>query len=303
VILLNAYQNSFTISANIGNNEFSHSLRTTKQIDISKLEENSLFQFEESNHIAFCEYDEEKNKDCCMKGIYPFIYDNQYNSYLFDNHNHAFYFIYHHYLYGEKWDTLIHVDQHKDSRIPRLSFLEFQSYCRLLFQNSGAVGIIFPHDTHHIFYEKIFFEVATSMTKKPYHISSLSKKLYFSNFELEIPSSPIEQNDFIAWIYTNFVLNVGNFIPPLLETNIFQSYYCVDSSYALEQITTIDLSNMVLDLDLDFFSKDMDYISFQKKKKILKKLIQQSKLITIATSPYFIELEDCKKVLYELFQD
>ena len=60
---------------------------------------------------------------------------------------------------------------------------------------------------------------------------------------------------------------------------------------------------MVLDLDLDFFSKDMDYIPFQKKKKIVKELIQKSKLITIATSPYFIELEDCKKVLHELFQD
>ena len=64
MILLNAYQNPFTISDNIGNNEFSHSLRTRKKIEISKLEETSLFLFEESKHIAFCEFDKEKNKDC-----------------------------------------------------------------------------------------------------------------------------------------------------------------------------------------------------------------------------------------------
>lgn len=302
MILLNAYQNPFTISDNIGNNEFSHSLRTQKKIEISKLEETSLFLFEESKHIAFCEFDKEKNKDCCMNGIYPFVYDTKYNAYLFDNHNHAFYFIYHHYLHGAKWDTLIHVDQHKDSRIPKLSFLEFQSYCKSIFQNN-TIEIIFPVNTHRIIFEKVIFEVAGAMLKKPYHISSSSKTLYFSEFELEIPSSPIEQDDFIAWIYTNFVLNVGNFIPPLLKTNIFKSYYCVDSSYTLEQIASVDLSDMVLDLDLDFFSKDMDYIPFKKKKNIVKELIQKSKLITIATSPYFIELNDCKKVLHELFQD
>ena len=265
MILLNAYQNPFTISDNIGNNEFSHSLRTQKKIEISKLEETSLFLFEESKHIAFCEFDKEKNKDCCMYGIYPFVYDTKYNAYLFDNHNHAFYFIYHHYLHGAKWDTLIHVDQHKDSRIPKLSFLEFQSYCKSFFQNN-PIEMVVPVDTHRVLFEKIIFEVAGAMLKKPYRISSSSKTLYFPESELEIPSSPIEQDDFIAWIYTNFVLNVGNFIPPLLETNIFKSYYCVDSSYTLEQITSISLSDIVLDLDLDFFSKDMDYIPFQKKK-------------------------------------
>ena len=57
--------------------------------------------------------------------------------------------------------------------------------------------------------------------------------------------------------YTNEVLNVGNFIKPALQHNIFSEVIIIDSSYGFE----LDIEGeFVLDIDLDIFSKDMDYI-------------------------------------------
>ena len=56
-----------------------------------------------------------------------------------------------------------------------------------------------------------------------------------------------------------------------------------------------------LDIDLDIFSKDMDYIPYDFRIDKIKKLIENAKVITIATSPYFIEQDYAIKVLKELF--
>ena len=57
----------------------------------------------------------------------------------------------------------------------------------------------------------------------------------------------------------------------------------------------------VLDIDLDIFSKDMDYIPYDFRINKIKDLIKGAKVITIATSPYFIEQNYAIKVLKELF--
>ena len=57
----------------------------------------------------------------------------------------------------------------------------------------------------------------------------------------------------------------------------------------------------VLDIDLDIFSKDMDYIPYEFRLNKIKELIKGAKVITIASSPYFIEQDYAIKVLKELF--
>lgn len=98
--------------------------------------------------------------------------------------------------------------------------------------------------------------------------------------------------------YTNEVLNVGNFIQPALKHNIFSQVIIIDSSYAFE----LDIKGeYVLDIDLDIFSKDMEYIPYDIRVSKIKELINGAKVITIASSPFFIDQEYAIKVLKELF--
>ena len=60
-------------------------------------------------------------------------------------------------------------------------------------------------------------------------------------------------------------------------------------------------SDYVLDIDLDFFSRDMDYIDYDLKIGRVKEYIEGASLITIATSPYFIEQDKALKALRDLF--
>ena len=80
--------------------------------------------------------------------------------------------------------------------------------------------------------------------------------------------------------YTNETLNVGSFIKHALKHDILSE---------------------VIDIDLDIFSKDMDYIPYDLKVSKIKDLIKKSKVITIASSPFFIEQDYAIKVLKELF--
>ena len=98
--------------------------------------------------------------------------------------------------------------------------------------------------------------------------------------------------------YTNDVLNVGNFIQPALKHNIFSEVVIIDSSYGFN----LDIQGeFVLDIDLDIFSKDMEYISYDLRINRIKELIKKAKVITIASSPFFIDQEYAIKVLKELF--
>ena len=98
--------------------------------------------------------------------------------------------------------------------------------------------------------------------------------------------------------YTNEVLNVGNFIQPALKHSIFSEVIIIDSSYGFN----LDIQGeFVLDIDLDIFSKDMEYISHDLRINKIKELIEKAKVITIASSPFFIDQEYAIKVLKELF--
>ena len=91
---------------------------------------------------------------------------------------------------------------------------------------------------------------------------------------------------------------MGNFIQPALKKEIFSQVIIIDSSYGFD----IDVEGeYVLDIDLDIFSKDMDYIPYDFRIDKIKGLIENAKVITIASSPYFIEQDRAIKVLKELF--
>lgn len=223
----------FYIEKPTGNNIFSYEERENKKIYVPKLIEGTLNDVLVGEEIVFNEIDEYiEIKAKGLKNMIIYKYEDK-DVYIFDNHNHAFYFWIKSLKKGNftKGCKLVHVDQHKDTREP-------QDY----------------------------------------------------NVNID------DIND--VFRYTNEVLNVGSFIKPALKHNIFSDVVIIDSSYGFD--LKIE-GEFVLDIDLDIFSKDMDYIPYNLKVSRIKDLIKKSKVITIASSPFFIEQDYAIKVLKELF--
>ena len=223
----------FYIEDAIGNNIFSYEDRENKKIYVPKLIEGTLDDVLVGEEIVFNEIDEDiEIKAKGLKNMVIYKYKDK-DIYIFDNHNHAFYFWIKSLEKGNftKGCKLVHVDQHKDTREP-------------------------------------------------------------DNYNVDLN----DIND--VFRYTNETLNVGSFIKPALKHNIFSEVIIIDSSYGFE----LDIEGeFVLDIDLDIFSKDMDYIAYDIKISRIKELIDRAKVITIASSPFFINQEYAIKVLKELF--
>jgi hypothetical protein len=58
---------------------------------------------------------------------------------------------------------------------------------------------------------------------------------------------------------------------------------------------------IILNLDLDFFQKDLDYIDYELKKKVILDAADKAKVITVSTSPFFIEQDKAIKVFKDIF--
>jgi hypothetical protein len=228
----------FFIEDPVGNNAFSFEQRKNKRIFVPPLKSGGLEDVCVGKETVFSEIFNGEEKNVC--GLEQFVYWKRKSQqvFIFDNHNHAFAF----WAFGVAAGffspglVLVHVDQHKDTRIPE----------RLL--------------------EKSFWQQRT--------LSEVCD-------------------------YTNFELNVGNFIPPAREAGIFSDVICVDAESALEVVLP---NGCVADIDLDFFSPQMDYIPFAKKIEYVRELIQRSHFVTVATSPYFIDQDLALMALKKIFE-
>ncbi len=227
ISLLRRYYRGFFIEEEVGNNVFSYSIREDKKIYVPKIKEGSYMDVEVGVDTAFSEVQdgEELNK----AGLKNFIlyYHEGVPVYIFDNHNHAFFFWCVELNLGKfsMGSRLIHVDQHKDTRVPE-------------------------------------------------------------NYDVNIGDMDS------AFNYTNFTLNVGNFIKPALEKGMFEGLKIIDSEYSLHEFkkqANIFDKPYSLDVDLDFFSEDMSYIDEDKKIDLIRELISKAEVITFATSPFFID--------------
>ncbi|MCB0293008.1 MAG: hypothetical protein KDH97_22325, partial [Calditrichaeota bacterium] len=99
--------------------------------------------------------------------------------------------------------------------------------------------------------------------------------------------------------YANFELNVGNFIRPALALGIFSEMRLVDSSSAFERRYD---APYVLDIDVDIFAPEMDYIDPAYKLSKIREYIRGADFITIATSPFFIDQALALKVVRALLE-
>lgn len=107
--------------------------------------------------------------------------------------------------------------------------------------------------------------------------------------------------------FTNYFLNVGNYIIPAEKEGIVWKTVQIRSESALEEYIDGDFGDfeqdrdIILNLDLDFFSPGLDYIDYSLKKKVIQDIAQKSQLITLCTSPYFINQQRALDVFIDIF--
>lgn len=236
------YTDPFYITEPVGNNAFSFQERTRKQLYVASIKEiSSLDEISLWEEIVFSDVqlDGKLWEFYWLKNFYFWLYKGK-KIFLFDNHNHAYYFWHYARLQGIIWDgnILYHIDEHADTRVPEvfLSATDIQD-------------------------EKKIFE------------------------------------------YTNFVLNVGNYIIPAKQDGLIREIIQIRSEENIDTLGPIrEDTPIILNLDLDFFEPELDYIPYIKKKQLILEIAQKASLITVATSPYFINQELALRVFKDIFE-
>jgi hypothetical protein len=213
----------FFISEAVGNNAFSYQKKTIKKIFVAPLVEGDLNDLAVGDKIAFCDIENDVQRS--LPGLKNFVHleKNGRNIFIFDNHNHAFFFwayaLYHGII--NMHGFLVHVDQHSDMWRPT-SYL--------------------------------------------------------------LPAELKKADD--VFYYTNYILNVGTFIKPAVKAGIFDAVEIIDGNEGLKKCFN---NEIVLDIDMDFFASEMDFVPESLKIKKIKEYINQARFITIATSPFFMD--------------
>lgn len=247
------YKSPESLTGPLSNNAFDYAIRSENHpepnLRIANLQiftqaNEALKHLKISAQPAFETIDEEKLKSFAGLEsflLFPSPLQKTTPVFIFDNHNHAFYFW---HIAQEQLAlftplTLIHIDQHKDTRIPA---------------------------------------------------------------HMLAPEQARDPNE--LYRFTNEILNVGNFIPPAIKTGLIDTIINIDSSTTVEKyLRTRAPLRYILDIDLDFFAPDLDYISNAQKLDLIKKLLPQAAIVTIATSPFFLNQTLAITLIKKLFAD
>ena len=221
------YALPFSITDAVGNNAFSFDRRgPAPSLWVPSLVQGTFDDVAAGDRVVFEDVDEHDIVQSCT-GLAHLV-ATQWDgvpAVVMDNHNHAFYFWQQAAAGGvlAPGATLIHIDQHKDMRVPE----------RL-------------YDGHSL-------------------------------------------DD--AFAYTNFHLNVGNYIVPAQRSGLVGDVQFVTSGEALNDVSLARRGNTILNIDLDFFAPEMSYIDFGLAQRFIDAHRRTASLITIATSPFFIDQE------------
>ncbi len=101
--------------------------------------------------------------------------------------------------------------------------------------------------------------------------------------------------------FVNYECNVWNFIKPAIHSGLISQVNQINTEYKMINFPTSDLtSDFILDIDIDFRHPDMGIEDYQKTISKTRELISQATLVTIATSPYFIDQSLAIQIIKEL---
>ena len=100
-----------------------------------------------------------------------------------------------------------------------------------------------------------------------------------------------------VFYYTNYILNVGDFIKPAQEIGMFSKVHILNS---LDKFKQKFSDEIILDIDIDLFVDGMSHFSDDIKFEKIREYAKYSKIITIATSPFFIEQEKAINIVKKI---
>ncbi len=103
--------------------------------------------------------------------------------------------------------------------------------------------------------------------------------------------------------FSNYGCNVGNFLTSAKNAWIIEEIIQVRSQYALHNMEVVDFYtyNYILDIDIDFWEQKTDE-EIKSDAKILQKIVNNVCLITIATSPYFMDQKRAIEIIKMIVQ-
>jgi hypothetical protein len=222
------YSQPFWIDEPVGNNALSYERRgPSPKLWVPSLIEGSLADVVAGDHIVFEDVDEHGVLHSCT-GLAHLVRTSWHGvpTVVVDNHNHAFYFWREALAAGhlQPGATLVHLDQHRDTRVPALSLAR--------------------------------------------------------NATLED-----------TFRYTNFHLNVGNYIVPAIDLGLVGDSLLVTGDSGLDDRSRAARANTILNIDLDVFAPELASISFDRVRRFVDAHLRSATLVTIATSPFFIGQE------------
>jgi hypothetical protein len=168
-------------------------------------------------------------------------------------------------------------------------------------QKESAIPV-YVFDNHNHAFAFWHLEMARGLIKKgcvivhvDQHKDSREPEFYLS------PADAIEPAK--VFRYTNETLNVGNFMLAALKTGLAERIVNVDSEASMTSFALPPGRDIILDVDLDFFAPELDYIGNEKKFAFIKQVAELAKLITIATSPFFIDQDLAMACLRRIAKD
>lgn len=102
--------------------------------------------------------------------------------------------------------------------------------------------------------------------------------------------------------YANYTCNVGNFIMPYLKAFPFTSFQRIKAE---QELLNYNLAlwmddKLLLDIDLDFRAPEMSIGQYEETIEKTRELIAEASLVTIATSPYFLDQSKALEILQDL---
>ena len=131
------------------------------------------------------------------------------------------------------------------------------------------------------------------------HSDLAEPAMYYDEFRRDAYSRPPLSD---LAVYTNEILQVGNFIKPALSVWLLTDQHQVRTEYSLLQWVQ---PAPILDIDLDFRAPEMSIADMAWTIQAVRDLMvhPEVKCITIATSPYFIDQQLALKLFHQLLAD
>lgn len=259
------YESGFYITRPLSNNRFDYEQRDVPSIYVPSLIEWTLDDVRLADTVAIETYVWKKLVAAPWLQHFVYLKNARVPTWICDNHNHVFTFWYDALVkwYISNWSHFIHIDQHTDLATP----------------------------------------LSLPMKNKKSQIRRGEWKM--NNFENYFETLEEVQN------YANTVLTIADFIVPALSTGLISEATMITGETGessgvfiwdqnqLKKIVSAPQTKktLIVDLDLDYFSQ-----GFEEKKTFstVKYWVAQADIITIATSPLFIDQGKALDILKSL---